>query len=445
MYRNCKVKLSKSTIYREIMDKVYLNEVRCHSLLTMENTASPLIEYLTCFRSFEELNGFVSSTYDDVENVQEYCNILLTQLNELGFLDVLGSMNNSGVSKADVKEANELVADKVLLEPEAIEKRHLLNVVVELTYNCNLKCKHCYIGDTKSKLLDTDFYFKLLDDLYDLGVLNIVFTGGEVFTRKDSVEIIRYAVQKNFIVDIFTNGTLIDMKIFEELCAININSIQCSLYSINESVHDNFVGQKGAFRKTVEIIKRFNEHDVLTAIKTCIFDFNVNEYKELEKLAEELGATFQHTIILLPRKNGDTTPMNYGLSEKNFRKYLADYGQSLYRERGDDQSICSAGFTSASINPVGKVFLCNSFDWEIGDLLQQDIKTIWYNSEKLKEWCGATMSMLIECENCMYINYCDFCPGIAYKLTGSPYKKYFSACKQANSIYDVLGKEEKGL
>ena len=65
---------------------------------------------------------------------------------------------------------------------------------MELTPFCNLKCVHCYLQDCHKKdLMTTEEVKSIIDQLYDEGVLILYFTGGEIFTRPDFMDIYVYA------------------------------------------------------------------------------------------------------------------------------------------------------------------------------------------------------------------------------------------------------------
>ena len=56
----------------------------------------------------------------------------------------------------------------------------LFSVLVELTYRCNLDCFFCY-NDTSltGEPLSRDQYFRLFEELAELGVLHLTLSGGE--------------------------------------------------------------------------------------------------------------------------------------------------------------------------------------------------------------------------------------------------------------------------
>lgn len=112
----------------------------------------------------------------------------------------------------------ELVRNRILIRPgkvfeypgllennisdEFTDSRKLFSATIELTYRCNEKCRHCYVYDECGDELTTEQVKTVLDDLSRMGVLSVVFTGGEVFVRKDIFEILEYAYQKHFAVDL---------------------------------------------------------------------------------------------------------------------------------------------------------------------------------------------------------------------------------------------------
>ena len=83
-------------------------------------------------------------------------------------------------------------------------------VNLELTAQCNLDCIHCYHVLTSDPELGTEEVLKLLDDLEQLGTMEVTMTGGEPFLRSDLEAIIIHAVETNgFSVKLFSNLTTI--------------------------------------------------------------------------------------------------------------------------------------------------------------------------------------------------------------------------------------------
>ncbi|PYV81622.1 MAG: radical SAM/SPASM domain-containing protein, partial [Acidobacteria bacterium] len=99
------------------------------------------------------------------------------------------------------------------------DKRVPVEASLEMTRRCPLECQHCYNNLPMSDLaarnreLSKEEYEQLLTELADMGVIWLLFTGGEIFARKDFLEIYTFAKQKGFLITLFTNGILINEKI----------------------------------------------------------------------------------------------------------------------------------------------------------------------------------------------------------------------------------------
>ncbi len=59
-----------------------------------------------------------------------------------------------------------------------MENKGLHIVEIELTNECNLDCKHCYVRRNPVKKLNPEKVFSLIDELKELEVYRLVFTGG---------------------------------------------------------------------------------------------------------------------------------------------------------------------------------------------------------------------------------------------------------------------------
>src|SRR5579859_6689524 len=98
-------------------------------------------------------------------------------------------------------------------------QRTPLKVSIEVTRRCPLECQHCYNNlpmgdhDARRREMSAEEHFRLLDELVEMGCFWLLYTGGEIFARKDFIEIYTYAKKKGFLITLFTNGTLISEKI----------------------------------------------------------------------------------------------------------------------------------------------------------------------------------------------------------------------------------------
>ena len=146
----------------------------------------------------------------EANNIKQDIKAFIDQLYNGHF--VLLNGKESKVAVQDDSNTKNKNIEALILE-EMAKKRQLYSATLEITYRCNEKCIHCYVVEPDnldlSRELNTQEYIKILDELYDLNCLHIVFTGGDPFVRTDFIEIYNYARSKNFAVDIFTNAQIL--------------------------------------------------------------------------------------------------------------------------------------------------------------------------------------------------------------------------------------------
>ena len=154
---------------------------------------------------------------------------------------------------------------KVWKDGRAFDPFHIF---LEVTYRCNLRCNFCQYLDIIKGEVETVGpvkEFKLEEitkavDEFPRGRL-ITFSGGETLVRRDFPEILRYA-SKRHRTHIITNGALIKEETADTFidCAPKrwwqngLVLVGISLEG-NEERHDEVVGRKGAWRRSIDGIK----------------------------------------------------------------------------------------------------------------------------------------------------------------------------------------------
>ena len=88
-------------------------------------------------------------------------------------------------------------------------KRAPMDVSIEVTRRCPLDCLHCYnnlpMGDQAARAQEMTFdeHCRLLDELVAAGTLWILYSGGEIFARKDFLDIYTEAKKRGFLITLF--------------------------------------------------------------------------------------------------------------------------------------------------------------------------------------------------------------------------------------------------
>ncbi len=203
-----------------------------------------------------------------------------------GFISVLRGLAEFGVRKPFVPGAPFLI-------------------VWDVTYACNLRCKHCYstAGKPWRDELKTQEALKAIEVLADAGVTAIAFSGGEPLIRRDFFELAKAVRDHGMFVALATNGTLLNKENVRKLKDLGVWFVQISLDGTKET-HEAFRGIEGIYDKVVEGIKNCVEAGLITCISTTATKLNYRDIPKVMDLAEELGVQWFMLYNFIPVGRG---------------------------------------------------------------------------------------------------------------------------------------------
>jgi radical SAM protein with 4Fe4S-binding SPASM domain len=172
-------------------------------------------------------------------------------------------------------------------------------IVWNFTYQCNLKCKHCYenAGGKNRPELSTEEAKQVLDVLSKiagLGLPALSFSGGEPLVRKDFFEIAAYAKKRIGYISIASNGTLITRDNANRLKDVGVDYVEISIDGATPQIHDEFRCIQGAFERAIEGVKNCVEEGIDTCIATVLHRDNLTELDKLIGLAKHLDVRLMH-------------------------------------------------------------------------------------------------------------------------------------------------------
>ena len=194
--------------YFESFSAIVIGEILSHPRngeFVLEEMATKLniaIESLApFFRQLEEL-GIVSSVFPSADVIADYRRRVGAYNRQQGQTSVERTTQEKlpyAVSNAEM-----LYTDKV---------GGITSVMLELTYNCSEKCIHCYNegatrnDEEKNKRGDReemtfDDYKRVIDELYEQGLIKVCLTGGDPFSKPFAWELIDYLYNKGIVLSL---------------------------------------------------------------------------------------------------------------------------------------------------------------------------------------------------------------------------------------------------
>jgi radical SAM protein with 4Fe4S-binding SPASM domain len=155
---------------------------------------------------------------------------------------------------------------------------------LQIMDKCNLRCRHCYIGESGKEELSPDKIKRVLQEFEEMQGLRLLITGGEPLLHSRFAEINDMLPAFSFRKVLFTNGTLLDKEIMERL---NVHEIQISIDGLEDS-HDLLRG-RGTFRASLDAARNCLANGFAVSVSTMVHSANLNDFDAMEKLFRGMG------------------------------------------------------------------------------------------------------------------------------------------------------------
>jgi radical SAM protein with 4Fe4S-binding SPASM domain len=332
--------------------------------------------------------------------------------------------------------------------------------VWELTYACNMRCRHCGsgCGAPLSDELTTKEALALCDALGELGLQRITLSGGEPFMRPDWSQIATRLTQNGITTNAISNGWFITETLVQKAIQAGIVNIAVSLDGYGKS-HD-MIRKKGSWKRSVKALALMKKMKMQTCVCTSINRKNLKELARIKKVLVKLGVQRWQIQLATPMGNmlehpeliiepADLAPVvDFMYRTMQEKKLIIDLADSIGYCSATDEAIrrriaekagnkhmlktawqgCQAGKRVIGIRANGAVCPCLSLrdDGFIEDNIRQTpLKTIWHRSnafEKLRNLCVDDLQ-----------GFCRTCPHAATCLGGCTCNKtFFHHGKQEN-------------
>lgn len=302
---------------------------------------------------------------------------------------------------------------------------------IELTAKCNFTCVHCYCRPERGHDdLTTEEVKKYIDILVDRGLLELFFTGGEVFTRKDFDEIYIYAKKKGLLVSVLSNISLLDQHHIDLFKQYPVSQISTTMYGASEETYQRVTGVKGGYEKFMNALYLLKENEIPFELKFIAMQQNIEDIYKVRSLGNSLGVNMVIGFDVRPMVNGDMQPVEFRVSaEKAFEFDIKDEArkefwtnvareevqeQLGFREKRIQQRTlnrclypCSVAQQFVFITSNGKMQGCVKTAYNQYDLRHGNFDEGW---EYLKQnFIDVKATDSFRCLSCDKKKYCEQC------------------------------------
>lgn len=333
------------------------------------------------------------------------------------------------------------------LYKSAKSKRVPISGQFELTARCNLQCKMCYIcrpatdRNSIQRERTAEEWIRLAKEARDAGMLYLLLTGGEIFLRKDFMEIYTEISRMGFHIEIYTNATLITPEIANALGRIPPAKVGVTIYGASPETYERVCGNRKGYRLAKRGVDLLLAEGITVWLKTTIVKGNVDDFDKIAQYAENLGVEFGIVSYISPRREGKcTNPEGERLSPSEllcFREYSNNYFTTRHAQMNYDSKTCfdedrtaidgeelcsksvdafdcTAGKCSFWITWDGRMTPCPLMDKPQTLPLEDGFTNAWKDIQK-----GCSLiPMSVDCKECSNKDECIPCPARLKMETG---------------------------
>lgn len=329
----------------------------------------------------------------------------------------------------DERAELEINAEKSDIIKEDIDELFIENLYLEVTRRCNEKCLHCYIPQEQRsngdfvKLADAKRY---INQAKELGIWELTITGGEPFLHPQINEILKYAREKDVIIVILSNLTVLNDSHIDVLKEIYPSHIQVSLYSLNPEIHDAVTRVKGSHKKTMAAIEKCNQNDIPLQVNCPIIETNKNDYKKVLRWVRAKGMKANADFNIMAQTDFKLSNMKNALSFENAKTVykdmvrndaylLNDYKNNLSNNNAikpdKNKHVCGAAYNTLHISSQGKVYPCANWQsFELGDFKNESLKDIYLKGKKTEEVRNIKFKNYQDVTNTNMLPFIKICP-----------------------------------
>ncbi|MGO5065761.1 radical SAM protein [Clostridium sporogenes] len=329
---------------------------------------------------------------------------------------------------------------------------------INVTDNCNLRCKYCYEQNENMCTSSRNISFKTIDNLLNVlskrfnTIETIQFFGGEPFLNKDAIKYtckkVMQLYDKKLLLNrpsfgIVTNGTIVDKEIMDLIKKYNIN-ITVSFDGI-PSVHDKMrISRNGKktsniILKNIKTIQKYNkkplgfevtyngEHlkqniKVIDIVKYLQENFNLSGVHITPVLGKEKDEFYLNDVSEFENLVDDLFKDE---EVKFYPNYLINLITSLTKKK-HSPFLCDAGISQISIDVDGNIYPCfmlvGADKYKMGTVYNENV----FESDRWKELFKLFKSKRRQnnpkCKDCYMINLCNGCMGINNITNNSPFE-----------------------
>ena len=302
---------------------------------------------------------------------------------------------------------------------------------IELTHRCDLNCIHCS-SDARPSIsteMSLEDCIDILNQVTQIGVKEIAFSGGEPLIWPHINAAVKSAVDSGLQITIYTSGNCNRFK--DKAKALQQHGAHRYIFSVfgaSASSHERITRIKGSFEQTLKAMSDAREIGFATEVHFVPMSNNYRELKDVAILCKKYGALVVSVLRLVPQGRAALlrNQILNRIQNLELRQLIIDLRKSGYNIRtGSPYNFlmlssnpkCCAGIDRIIIGPDLLLYPCDAFKQvkaeeligtlKFSTLKEYDLRDCWENSpylEAVREY--LTTPFADPCASCQLLEKC---------------------------------------
>jgi MoaA/NifB/PqqE/SkfB family radical SAM enzyme len=280
---------------------------------------------------------------------------------------------------------------------------------LELTHACNLRCGFCYTDSPRHTLqrtpdLSDEAWLSIADQAADLGVIEVVITGGEPLLRRELVfELIERLERRGVGLTLNTNGWFVDEAAADRLTHVEGLQVDVSIDGATPALHDGSRGVPGSWRRAVDATARLLDRGIPVQVVHVVTPENERDFPAFLEQMWTLGVG---SVRVTP-----VVPVGAAARKGRWAISRGRLGRAVRRADSEDMRVFLQGGTarvlalpdvtapaSLLVRPSGAVLTDSIHPFAFGHAIRDGLETCWgriaagWLDPRIVRWVGSLHS-----------------------------------------------------
>jgi MoaA/NifB/PqqE/SkfB family radical SAM enzyme len=280
---------------------------------------------------------------------------------------------------------------------------------LELTHACNLRCGFCYTDSPRHTLLRTpdlpdEAWHRIATEAADLGVIELVLSGGEPFLRRDLVVSLLDALgERDVGLTLNTNGWFVDDALADRLAEVPGLMVDISIDGATPALHDTSRGVPGSWRRAVGAVGRLLDRGVPVQVVHVVTPVNQGSFEAFLEQMWTLGVTSVRATPVVEvgaAARGGSWKVNRDRLRRTIRAFQRSHGEGMrvLLQPGNAGVLAihdQAAPASMLVRPTGAVMTDSLHPFTFGNAAEDGLEACWrqvrerWSDPQISRWAGS--------------------------------------------------------